>query len=383
MNPTNRSLTAMRDLVQKAVDGGAWPAAQFAVARHGEILAFESFGDARDSDRFCLFSATKPIVASLMWQLIGEGLVALENRVADVWPEFGSHGKEAITVEQVLLHTCGLPGAAIDAAVVADAERRAEQMAAWLPEWTPGSRYQYHPLSAHWVLSEIVHRVTGGDYRQELRARVLDPLGLDRLELGVPKERQADLMRVSATGMRSMEVLEALFGQPVDEAVLDAEASATRNLANDPDLVAVGVPGANAFSDAAAVALFYQELLHNRAEVWRPDILADATGRIRNTFPDPMRMGAGANRTIGLIMAGPDDGAVLEIPSLDITVPLRPLGPHVSERAFGHGGAGGQSAWADPATGLSFCLLVNGMDRDLLGDHGRHGAIEALAAEWA
>ncbi|NJP90908.1 beta-lactamase family protein [Nonomuraea sp. FMUSA5-5] len=365
--------TSLRDHIQKAVDDGVWPAAQFAIARHGEILAFESFGDARDGDRFCLFSATKPIVASLMWQLIGEGLIGLETRVAEVWPEFGAHGKDVVTVEHVLLHTCGFPNAALDDG----------GMEAWRLEWQPGSRYEYHATSAHWVLAELIHRLTGQDFRQALRDRVLAPLGLDRLELGVPVDRQADLKRVTATGKRSMEVLEALFGQPIDEAVLDADSARTLAVANDPELVTVGVPGAGAFSDAASVALFYQELLHNRAGLWRPDVLATATGEIRNTLPDPIRMGASANRSIGLIIAGPDDGAALKIPSLGVEVPLRPFGGAVSPRAFGHGGAGGQSAWADPATGLSFCLLVNGFDRDLLGDTERHAAIESRAAQWA
>ncbi|TMR91002.1 serine hydrolase domain-containing protein, partial [Nonomuraea basaltis] len=343
----------------------------------------ESFGDARDSDRFCLFSATKPVVASLVWQLLGEGLIALETRVAEVWPEFGAYDKDMVTLEQVLLHTCGFPTATISRDAITSREKRAAEMEAWRLEWQPGSRYEYHATSAHWVLTELVHQATGQDFRQALRARVLDPLGLDRLELGVPVERQADLKRITATGKRSMEVLEALFGQPVDEAVLDADSARALAVANDPELVAAGVPGANAFSDAASVALFYQELLHNRAGLWRPDVLAAATGEIRNTFPDPIRMGAAANRSIGLIIAGPDDGVALKIPALGIEVPLRPFGGRVSPRAFGHGGAGGQSAWADPATGLSFCLLVNGFDRDLLGDTERHTAIESQAAQWA
>uniref|UniRef100_UPI003F49941F serine hydrolase domain-containing protein n=1 Tax=Nonomuraea bangladeshensis TaxID=404385 RepID=UPI003F49941F len=381
MNPTGRA--SLRDHIQQAADDGIWPAAQFAVARRGEILAFESFGDARDGDRFCLFSATKPIVASLVWQLIGSGLIALETRVAEVWPEFGAYGKDVVTLEQALLHTCGLPNAGITREANVSRQKRAAEMETWRLEWPPGSRYAYHATSAHWVLAEVVHRVTGQDHRQALRARVLDPLGLDRLELGVPVDRQADLKRVTATGTRRTEVLEALFGQPVDEAVLDADSARTLSVANDPELRAVGVPGAGAFSDAASVALFYQQLLHNTAGLWRPDILATATGEIRTTLPDPIRMGAPANRSIGLIIAGPDDGAALKIPSLGIEVPLRPFGGAVSPRAFGHGGAGGQSAWADPATGLSFCLLVNGMDRDLLGDVERHAAIEGQAAQWA
>lgn len=384
MSTDNRHLAAIRDAVRSAVDDGIWPAAQFAVARHGELLAFETFGDAAESDRFCLFSATKPVVASLVWQLVGEGLLDLDARVADVWPEFGAHGKDAVTVEHVLLHTSGFPNGAIDKADVGTREGRAGRMAEWRLEWEPGTRYEYHPLSAHWVLTELVHRATGRDFREALRERVLDPLGLHRLELGVPVERQGDLKRVAVTGKWSLDVVQALFGEPLDEAQLDAGLADGLTIANDPELVAVGFPGAGAFSDAADMALFYQALLRNERELWRPDVLASATGELRNTFPDRTRAGASANRTIGLVVAGPDDGAVLEIGEPGVTVPLRifaghvaAFGGHVSERAFGHGGAAGQSAWADPDSGLSFCLLTNGMTRDVLRDFSYHQEIES------
>ena len=55
---------------------------------------------------------------------------------------------------------------------------------------------------------------------------------------------------------------------------------------------AVGVPGGGGVATAATVALFYQALLHNTDGLWDPDVLADATGRVRNTFPDQ----AGARR---------------------------------------------------------------------------------------
>ncbi|MEU9954089.1 serine hydrolase domain-containing protein, partial [Streptomyces sp. NPDC047939] len=256
-------------------------------------------------------------------------------------------------------------------------------MADWKLEWEPGSRHEYHAFSAHWVLAEVVHRVTGQDHREALRTRVLDPLGLDRLELGVPAERQGDLRKVTATGRHPIETLEALVGRKVDPAVLEAGEAQAQAVANDPEMIEASAPGAGAFSDAASVALFYQELLWNSTQVWRPDVLADATGRIRNSFPDPVRAGASANRSIGLIIAGPDDGAELRIPSRAAAVPMRPFGGCTSARGFGHGGAGGQSAWADPQTGLSFCLLTNGMDRDVLADLERHIAIESLVARWA
>ncbi|MFI7131348.1 serine hydrolase domain-containing protein [Nonomuraea sp. NPDC050153] len=384
MRADSTHLTSMRVHVQKAVDEGAWPAAQFAVARHGEVLAFESFGEARDSDRFCLFSSTKPIVASVMWQLFGEGLITLDTKVAEVWPEFAAHGKDTVTLEHVLLHTCGLPNAAVDPASLADRETRTAAMAEWQLEWEPGTRFEYHPFSAHWVLAELIQRLTGQDYREALRTRILDPLGLDRFELGVPKERQGDLQRVVATGEYPMEALEVILGRPIDVRVLEASDAAARAVANDPDLVALGVPGANAFSNAAGVALFYQELLHNTSGLWRPEVLADATGRIRNTFPaDPSRSDAPANRSIGMIIAGPDNGATVQLPGYDTPLQARPYGGRTSPRAFGHPGAGGQAAWADPETGLSFCLLTSGMDRDMVRDFQRHIAIESLVPEWA
>lgn len=382
MTSTSPPLAGIRDRIQMTVDEGVWPAAQLAVARYNEILALESFGDARESDRFCLFSATKPIMASLVWQLIGDGLIALTTRVAEVWPEFGAQGKDVVDLEHVLLHTCGFPNAGIDRQAVAVREERAARMADWQLEWEPGSRYEYHALSAHWVLAELVQRITGQDHREALRARVLSPLGLERIELGVPRERQGDLKQVTASGEHPLEALELLVGRPVDEAVLDANEAALHAYANDPELIAIGAPGVGAFSDAASVALFYQELLWNSTELWSPDVLADATGRMRNTFPDPLRMGASANRSIGLIIAGPDDGAALKLPSRDDAVPLRPFGGRTSHRAFGHNGAGGQSAWVDPDSGLSFCLLTNGADRDAVRDHERHIAIESLVPGW-
>ncbi|MFH8491083.1 serine hydrolase domain-containing protein [Streptomyces longisporoflavus] len=374
----------MRHQIEQAVDEGLWPAAQFAVARHGEVLAFESFGAARDSDRLCLFSATKPIFASVVWQLLGEERVALDTEVAEIWPEFGVNGKGAITLEHVLLHTCGLTNGTIDAAALPDRATRTAAIAQWQLEWEPGTRFEYHGFSAHWVLAELVERLTGQDYREALRTRVLDPLGLDRLELGIPKERQGDLRQVVSTGGYPLDALAQIMGRPVDADALAAGGDAVRPVANDPDLVALGVPGANAFSDAASVALFYQELLHNSSGLWRPDILADATGLIRNTFTvDPTRPDSPANRSIGLVIAGNGSDETVHLPGYDTPLTFRPYGGRSTPRAFGHPGAGGQSAWADPDTGLSFCLLTSGMDRDMIRDHLRHTAIESRVPELA
>jgi CubicO group peptidase (beta-lactamase class C family) len=56
------------------------------------------------------------------------------------------------------------------------------------------------------------------------------------------------------------------------------------------------------------------------------------------------------------------------------------MGKTVSPRAFGHNGAGGQIAWADPETGLSFCYLTNGLDQHELRQWRRTTGIASRAA---
>ena len=125
---------------------------------------------------------------------------------------------------------------------------------------------------------------------------------------------------------------------------------------------AVGVPGGGGVSTAADLALFYQALLHDPLGMWKPDVLSDVTTNVRNSFPD--YMGTPANRTLGLIVKGDDERSH-----------MRGMGRTVSPRAFGHNGAAGQIAWADPETGVSFCFLTNGIDEHELRQWRRGAAI--------
>src|SRR5262249_43016577 len=75
---------------------------------------------------------------------------------------------------------------------------------------------------------------------------------------------------------------------------------------NEPAVRAAGVPGAGAVGNARDLALLFQEFLHNKRGLWRPEVLADVTGTIRNRLLDPIT-DAAANRTLGLVVAG-DDG---------------------------------------------------------------------------
>jgi CubicO group peptidase (beta-lactamase class C family) len=118
--------------------------------------------------------------------------------------------------------------------------------------------------------------------------------------------------------------------------------------------------------------LYYQALLANPGQLWDAAVLHDVTSVVRNTFPDGPKA-LPANRSRGLVIRGDHPGAER----------MMHFGPGTSPGTFGHDGAGGQIAWADPATGLSFCFLTNGMEANGVREILRNQDLAALAAACA
>lgn len=361
--PTDALITR----IHRELDAGLLPSCQVAWARNGEIEHFATYGDATDDTDYVIFSATKAIVASLVWVLMGEGLIDVHRLVVDYIPEFGTHRKDIVTVEQVMLHTSGFPHAPMGPRQWSTREGRVAQMANWRLNWEPDTAYEYHPSSAHWVLAEIIDRVTGGDFRDLVEERITRPAGITRRVLGVPADEPRTVAFMTSVGAPATpDELEAVLGVrelPVTEVTQEALL-----MFNDPAVREVGSPGAAGTMTAAELALFYQALLHNPAGVWKPEILADGTGRVRNRKPDRWTR-VPANRSLGLIIAG-DDGKAN----------VRGFGHTGSRHTFGHNGAGGQVAWADPESGLSFVYLTNGLDEHVLRQGRRSISISSHAA---
>ena len=344
-------MSAIRELLDTAradVESGWLPACQVAVARDGELVAFETFGDADNDTRFCIFSCTKAIVASAMWLLIGDGLLDVTRPVAEYVPEFATNGKDAITVEQVMLHTAGFPNAVMSFSDGADAARRRAQFERWTLEWEPGTQFEYHATSAHWVLADLIERCAGIDFRDFVEQRVTEPLGLPRL-LGIPEDRQqgiAPLVRLD---------------DPPDELIMSLDT---------PEARAAGVPGGGAIMRAADLARFYQAVMRNPGGLWDATVLEDAKTNVRCALPDPL-LQIPVNRTLGLVLAGDDGQHFMRYGS---------FGPTNSPRSIGHAGAHGHVGWADPETGLSFAYCTNGIDSDQLREALRGIRLSKLAA---
>jgi len=367
-------LEALFARVRRDIEEGALPSAQVAIARHGKLAGFRTYGSATQGGAtrpatndtlYTIFSATKAIVAAAVWALLEEGLLQLDERVAAIVPEFGTNGKEIVTVEQVLLHTAGFPYAPLGPGKWETRAGRLEAFARWRLNWEPGSRFEYHASSAHWVLAEIIERRTGVESRTYVRQRIIAPMGLEDLYIGLPaelNERVADVVHVAPPVPPPNG-----WGEVTPEAILNF---------NRPEVRAVGNPGGGGIGRAAELALFYQVLINGGKtatgrQVLKPETIAFAT-RVRTT--DQHRdaiYNIPVNRGLSIVVAG-DDGYKH----------LRGFGSLTSARAFGHGGAGGQIAWGDPVSGISLGYCTNGF-ADLESLRQRTRDICDLAARCA
>lgn len=370
----SEKLEALYARAKRDVDDGTLKSAQVAVARHGRLAGVRTFGTvqhngvetevpATNDTLYAIFSSTKAIVGAAAWTVCEDGLLKIDERVADIIPEFGSNGKDQITVEQVMLHIGGFPLAPFNPLDWDNRERRLDRFARWRLNWEPGTKFEYHATSAHWVLAELIERRTGKDFRAYVRERILDPMGLDTFHLGLPAElngRVADVRHlvppVPPPGG---------WGEVTPDAI---------KAFNRPEVRAVGVPGGGGIAGAAQLALFYQPLLNGGVtaggkRVMKAETIEWATTVRTKDFHRDLIFNLPVNRALTVVVAG-DDGFAYQ----------RGFGRSASPRAFGHGGAGGQIGWGDPETGISVGYTTDGFVDDLT--QGRRGvAISSLAAQ--
>lgn len=368
----SEKLEAVFARAKRDVDDGVVPSAQIAIARNGKLAGVRTYGSvnsggaetpATDQTLYTIFSCTKAIVGAAVWTLFEDRLLKLDEKVIDIIPEFNTNGKEVITVEQVLTHTSGFPLAPFRATDWDDRERRLQRFAQWRLNWEPGSQFQYHASSAHWVLAEIIERRTGTDFRAYVRQRILDPMRLDDLYVGMPEALNSRVADVRWIGEPVPP--EGGWGEVTPEAIAGMNALEQR---------LVGVPGGGGIAGAAQLALFYQPLINggvavDGTRIMKAETIEFATQvRTKEFHVDPI-LGHPVNRGLCVVIAG-DDGKAA----------IRGFGHSTSGRAFGHAGAGGQIAWGDPQSGISVGYCTDGFIDPLIQAR-RTVAISSLAGQ--
>ncbi|WP_228282634.1 serine hydrolase [Rubrobacter tropicus] len=357
----------LQQQVQEAIDGlvesGAERGLQVAVYRRGEQVVEATAGVAdpetgrpvAPDTPFYAYSTGKGATATVAHVLVERGAFDYETKIAELWPEFGAHGKEAATVRHALTHTVGVPGipAGTTPEDLCDWDGMCAAIADSEPWWEPGTRTAYHAYTFGYIVGEIVRRSTGKPISQVLWEDVAEPLGVaDELYFGVPESELGRLARLEdAEG--SAEFLAAM---PDDSPFFKWGPRATvptAEFGNRPDVLMADIP-AGGKTSARAIARMYAALM-------------DEVNGVRLLTPARLReVSAAAFSGVDEIMGNPVSwalGYALGRPGGD------PEGPSTS---FGMGGVGGSYAYADPEIGVAFALTKNRLTPDF-------GAAERVA----
>jgi CubicO group peptidase (beta-lactamase class C family) len=359
---------ALLERVKKEVTEGLLPSVQVAIARNGKLGVFETFGDATNDSLYCVFSATKAITAAAGWLLIQDGKLDIRRKVSEIVPEFATHDKQDITVEQLFTHTAGFPNASFRPSDWLKKETRNTRYASWKLEWKPGTRYEYHPTSGMWVIAEIIERLTNQSFTDFIRNRIALPLDLPDLWVGCPESEHSRITEIMIVGDPLTGEDYAKLGIP-EPPVTEVTETALTNF-NNSDVRKVGVPGGGGIMSAADLAMFYQGLVGNTPAstgIWSTETLEFArevrTGDLKDQLTNTP-----IHRALGVSVAG------------DERRNMRGFGHTNSPLSFGHAGAGGQIGWIDPATGISIGYCTNGHDRNGIRQARRSISISNKAA---
>ncbi len=361
----SRTARASVDRVWRCVEAlyrtGVHPAIQVCIRRHGRVVLHRAIGhaagnapdDPPDAARrpieldtpITLFSASKAVTAMVIHKLDEQRLLHLEDRVADFIPEFGSHGKDRITIRHVLAHRAGIPNLPpqyLDLDLLADPDRVIEVLADAKPRGRPGRWLAYHAVTGGFVLGELVRRATGRDIRDVLDKEIREPLGVRWLSLGVQGEDVDRVARNALTGPPPPPPIAGLLKRALGVGVREVV-----ELSNDRRFLTGVIPAANVVTTAEDLSAFYQCLLdggsHRGVQVFDPRTVRRATAE-HNQWEFDLTLGLPLRYGLGFMLGG-------EWFSL--------LG-YGNPNAFGHVGYTNIFGWADPDRDIAVALLNTG-----------------------
>lgn len=321
-----------------------------------------------------IFSAGKGLVALCVLQLVADGKLALDEPVARCWPEFAQADKGAITLRQLLCHRAGMSAfhQHIANEQIFDWSAMSAAVAAETPWWQPNRAQGYSPFMFGWTLGELIKRASGyasvNDYFQ---AKVAEPLGVN-CHFGVPDNL---LHSIADTGPLKRPAGLPNFSTGADSIALgkimkaDPRGVTNRAFSNPISLMTATnsrewrqaqIPAANAHSDARALATIYGTLASS-TELLNESVLPLCWQE--QTFEHDQTLGLPLRFSHGFMLS--------QHQRADCRYGR-------GERAFGHPGAGGCVAFADPDFDLGFGYVTHRMGQGLLIDERAVRLIDAV-----
>ncbi|WP_269858093.1 serine hydrolase domain-containing protein [Streptomyces sp. RPT161] len=327
-----------------AAEGGDY-AAQVVGYRHGELVVDLWTGPEMTGDSLLgAYSASKGAAHLVVAALVQDGVLDLEQKVSHYWPEFAVEGKRDITLRELLAHQAGLVGAdgGFTLEELADDRIVAERLGAQRPYWRPGSAFGYHALVIAALSGEVVRRVTGRSIQRHFAERVRDAFAVD-FHLGLPEDQESRFLSA-----------QPMLATPERLAALAAGTTAANSLPGIafnrnhpqgpqvwelPNFQAVRTNGPASFGGVASargLARMYAASIssvNGAAPLLKPNTAA-AFGQIQSIGYDVVQR---AQKAFAI--------------GFHATSEYYPV---LGQGAFGHSGAGGQQAFADPRNGLAY-----------------------------
>ena len=346
----------VQSTIDQMVDSGTERGMQVAVYKGGELVvdavagvADPATGRKVTSDTpFYNFSICKAAASTIAHILVERGLFSYDTPVVELWPEFGAHGKQKVSVRHVLSHTAGVPGIPLNTTMedLCDWDKMCSAIADSELWWEPGTQIGYHAYTFGYLIGEIIHRATGKPISRALLDEVSGPLGVGKeLYFGMPRSEQHRLARLE-DAPANPEAMAAMASMPKDLPMFKAGPMSlmpTAELGNRPDILDADIP-AGGKTSARAIARMYASLL---GEV--DGIRLIPAARLREAT--------------AVAMSGTD--AIFGMPTTwALGYSIGRPGAMDSTTTFGVGGAGGSFACGDTETGIAFALTKNRLTQD-------------------
>jgi CubicO group peptidase (beta-lactamase class C family) len=304
-----------------------------------------------------IWSATKGLASACLIHATWTHGIPLDQKVADIWPEYRSGGKAGTTLLHVLAHQAGQPALRDAAISMLDHEAVAAQLARQQPFWKPGDAHGYHPRTYGFLLDELVRRITGGTPLGTYFQKVFgEPLGLD-LWIGIPDSVAPRVAPIFAprkpreSGGAEDAFYEAL-SQPDSLTRKAFQTPAGLNspfLMNDPSVRRHSLPSLGGIGTAESLARFYALLCSNQLF---PSETVDRIGQLQCTGPDQVLR---VDTAFGI--------GFMKDPVVNAGKTRAIFGSSLG--AFGQPGSGGSLGFCDPENGVAFAYVMNQMEPGL------------------
>jgi CubicO group peptidase (beta-lactamase class C family) len=295
------------------------------------------------------FSIGKGVTAVVAAQCVALGLITYETPVASLWSEFAVHGKESVTLRDLLGHRTGLPAVRtrLPANAMFDWKLMTDSLAAETPWWTPGEEHGYHVNTYGFLVGEVLRRATRKTVGQLISELIARPLNAE-IYLGTPTllhSRIADYEWPSnpfpeeePSGLDEEQLLQ--FNTYYNPSGLSGA-----GVVNTAPWRLAEMPSTNVHASARAISTLYTSLAydgtHNNVTVLPQEVLNTASSEV----------------SIG-------EDRILHRTSrfahgFQLPIPERGFGPN--PESYGHFGAGGSVGFCDPKAKVGFGYVMNQM----------------------